>query len=442
MDTATDAGTSDLSHLGSSSRQIQPHILARRALALVLAGGRGSRLKQLTDNRAKPAVYFGGKFRIIDFALSNCVNSGIRRIGVVTQYKSHSLLRHLQRGWSFLRAELNEMVDLLPAQQRVSEEHWYRGTADAIYQNLDIIRTSRPEFVVILAGDHVYKMDYALMLKDHVERGAECTVGCIEVPRSEASAFGVMAINASRRITDFVEKPLDPPSMPGDPERSLASMGIYIFNADYLYQMLEDDLANPTSSHDFGKDVIPRVVREGQAVAHPFSMSCISSAKRSTPYWRDVGTIDAFWEANLDLAAVTPELDIYDTQWPIWTHQRQLPPAKFVQDAQGRHGETINTIVSGGCIVSGSSVSNSVLFSNVRIRSFCLLNACVLLPEVLINRRCRLQRVVIDRGCEIPEGLVVGEDPALDAQRFERTEKGVVLITRGMLDRLSGKPPG
>ncbi len=420
----------------AQDRLSQPHMLVRRTIALVLAGGRGSRLKQLTDRRAKPAVYFGGKFRIIDFALSNCINSGIRRIGVITQYKSHSLLRHLQRGWSFLRAELNEMVDLLPAQQRVDEEHWYRGTADAIYQNMDIIQSSNPEYVVVLAGDHVYKMDYSLMLKDHVDSGAGCTVGCIEVPRAQASAFGVMAVDKQRRITAFAEKPADPPPMPDHPELSLASMGIYIFNAQYLYELLDADLANPSSSHDFGKDVIPRVVEQGQAVAHPFSMSCVSSAADARPYWRDVGTIDAFWEANLDLASVTPELDIYDTDWPIWTSQRQLPPAKFVQDAQGKHGLAINTMVSGGCIVSGSNVSNSVLFSSVRIHSYCQIDQAVLLPNTTIGRGCRISKVVVDRGCSLPEGLVVGEDPVLDAARFERTENGVVLITRGMLSQL------
>ena len=422
--------------LVQQERHMQPHMLVRRTIALVLAGGRGSRLKQLTDRRAKPAVYFGGKFRIVDFALSNCVNSGIRRIGVITQYKSHSLLRHLQRGWSFLRAELNEMVDLLPAQQRVDEEHWYRGTADAIYQNLDIIQSSKPEYVVVLAGDHVYKMDYSLMLKDHVDSGAGCTVGCIEVPRAEASAFGVMAVDGTRKITEFVEKPADPPPMPGNDAVSLASMGIYIFDSKYLYDLLEDDIANPDSSHDFGKDVIPRVVREGRAIAHPFSMSCVSSTPDAVPYWRDVGTIVAFWEANLDLASVTPELDIYDTNWPIWTSQRQLPPAKFVQDADGKHGQAINTMVSGGCIVSGSIVSNSVLFSSVRVHSFCVIDQAVLLPEVTIGRGCRLSRVVVDRGCTVPEGLVIGEDPVADAARFERTENGVVLVTKEMLNRL------
>ena len=415
----------------------QPHQLVRRTVALVLAGGRGSRLKQLTDKRAKPAVYFGGKFRIVDFALSNCINSGIRRMGVVTQYKSHSLLRHLQRGWSFLRAELNEVVDLLPAQQRVDEEHWYRGTADAIFQNLDIIQSSHPEYIVVLAGDHIYKMDYSLMLKDHVDSGAGCTVGCIEVPRGEASAFGVMAVDEARKITSFVEKPADPPPMPDNPDMSLASMGIYVFDADYLYRKLEEDLANPASSHDFGKDVIPSAVAEGRAQAHPFSMSCIRNPNGAPPYWRDVGTIDAFWSANLDLASIDPELDIYDTDWPIWTYQRQLPPAKFTPDAEGRHGLVVNTIISGGCIVSGSQVVNSVLFSNVRIDSFCHVESAVILPGVRVTRHCRLKNVVLDRGCKLPEGLVVGEDAALDAQRFERTEGGVCLITRDMLARLA-----
>jgi glucose-1-phosphate adenylyltransferase len=417
----------------------QPHQLVRRTVALVLAGGRGSRLKQLTDKRAKPAVYFGGKFRIVDFALSNCVNSGMRRIGVVTQYKSHSLLRHLQRGWSFLRAELNEVVDLLPAQQRVDEEHWYRGTADAIFQNLDIIQGSNPEYIVVLAGDHVYKMDYSLMLKDHVESGAGCTVGCIEVPRMEATAFGVMAVDSARKIIEFVEKPADPPPMPGRPDEALASMGIYVFDADYLYKLLEQDLANPQSSHDFGRDVIPFAVAEGRALAHPFSMSCIRNPNGAPPYWRDVGTIDAFWSANLDLASINPELDIYDTDWPIWTYQRQLPPAKFIPDRNGMHGMTVNTIVSGGCIVSGSHVSNSVLFSSVRIHSFCNIESAVVLPGVTIERNCRLKDVVIDRGCVVPEGLVVGEDPVLDAQRFERTANGVCLLTREMLGCLGAE---
>ncbi|MFG6440969.1 glucose-1-phosphate adenylyltransferase [Roseateles sp. LKC17W] len=413
-----------------------PHQLARRAIALVLAGGRGSRLKQLTDSRAKPAVYFGGKFRIIDFALSNCVNSGIRRIGVVTQYKSHSLLRHIQRGWSFLRAELNETVDLMPAQQRVDEESWYRGTADAVYQNLDIIQSTEADYIVVLAGDHIYKMDYSSMLVDHVATGAGCTVGCIEVPKAEASAFGVMAVDGERHITAFQEKPADPPTLPGRSDTCLASMGIYIFSADYLYRLLAEDLADAGSSHDFGKDVIPKVVAEGRAVAHPFGMSCIHNPNGSSPYWRDVGTLDAFWAANLDLASINPELDIYDTDWPIWTYQRQLPPAKFIPDHNGMHGMTVNTMVSGGCIVSGSHVVQSVLFSNVRIRSFCNIHQSVLLPGVSVGRNCRLTKVIVDRGCDIPDGLVVGEDAALDAARFERTDNGVVLITKQMLAKL------
>ncbi|MES2933636.1 MAG: glucose-1-phosphate adenylyltransferase [Pseudomonadota bacterium] len=411
--------------------------LPKRTLALVLAGGRGSRLQQLTDRRAKPAVYFGGKFRIIDFALSNCLNSGIRRIGVVTQYKSHSLLRHLQRGWSFLRGELNEFIDLLPAQQRIDEEHWYRGTADAVFQNLDIIRSYRPEYVVVLAGDHIYKMDYSLMLLDHVEKGGGCTVGCIDVPKEEASAFGVMAIDANRKITSFLEKPSDPPTIPGNPAVSLASMGIYVFNAQYLYQLLEEDLANPDSSHDFGKDIIPRVVSEGQAIAHPFALSAVPpTTGNAKPYWRDVGTVDAFWSANLDLASISPELNLYDRDWPIWTYQEQLPPAKFVHDQNGMHGMTVNTLVSGGCIVSGSYVSNSVLFSNVRVNSFCNVDQSVILPNVEIGNNCRLKKVVIDRSCKIPEGMVIGENAEQDAARFFRSENGVVLVTPDMLRAL------
>jgi len=412
------------------------HRLPERAVALVLAGGRGSRLQQLTDRRAKPAVYFGGKFRIIDFVLSNCINSGFRRIGVVTQYKSHSLLRHLQRGWSFLRGDQNEFIDLLPAQQRVNEDHWYRGTADAVFQNIDILSSYNPEYVVILAGDHIYKMDYSLMLRDHVATGACCTIGCIEVPKSEAPAFGVMAVDDERRVTAFVEKPADPPTMPGNPDVSLASMGIYIFNADYLYQLLNEDVANAASTHDFGKDIIPRVVAEGGAVAHPFGMSAIPNGDGGAAYWRDVGTVDAFWSANLDLASISPELNIYDADWPIWTHQEQLPPAKFVHDRNGEHGMAVNVLVSGGCIVSGSHVALSVLFSNVRVHSFCHIDQAVILPHSEIGESCRLTKVVIDRGVKIPPGTVIGEDPELDAQRFYRTETGVVLVTSEMLKNL------
>ncbi|HQY10220.1 MAG TPA: glucose-1-phosphate adenylyltransferase, partial [Burkholderiaceae bacterium] len=361
----------------------------------------------------------------------------MRRIGVITQYKSHSLLRHLQRGWSFMRNEMGEFVDLLPAQQRVDDESWYRGTADAIYQNLDIIRNSKPpEFIVVLAGDHIYKMDYSIMLADHVESGRGVTVGCIEVSREEAKGFGVMAINEQRHIVQFVEKPADPPAMPDNPDLALASMGIYVFSADYLYRLLEEDAADPESDHDFGKNLIPKAVSEGQALAHPFSMSAIANPPYSRAYWRDVGTVDAYWAANLDLASTTPELNMYDSDWPIWTYQEQLPPAKFVHDEDGRRGEAINSLVSGGCIVSGSAVRNSVLFSNVLVRSYSEINEAVVLPDVQIGRGCRLSKVVMDRRCKIPEGLVIGEDPELDAQRFYRSPNGVVLVTRRMLANL------
>ena len=411
--------------------------LPNRTVALVLAGGRGSRLHDLTDKRAKPAVYFGGKFRIIDFALSNCINSGIRRIGVLTQYKSHSLLRHLQRGWNFLRGEANEFIDLLPAQQRVNEAYWYRGTADAVYQNIDILKSYGPEYLLVLAGDHIYKMDYSLMLLDHVESGSRCTVGCIEVPRLEATALGVMHIDDKRRVTAFLEKPKDPPAMPGKPDRALGSMGIYVFNAEYLYQLLEEDLANEASEHDFGKNVIPRVVQQGGVLAHPLNLSSVPSESRNNPYWRDVGTIDAFWAANLDLASNLPELNIYDREWPIWTYQEQLPPAKFVPDRRGNHGVTANVLASGGCIVSGSAIREAVLFSSVRIHSGCTITQAVIMPTTVINRNCRLTKVVIDRGCTIPEGTVIGEDAELDARRFYRTANGVVLVTCDMLEALA-----
>jgi glucose-1-phosphate adenylyltransferase len=409
--------------------------LPRRAVALVLAGGRGSRLKNLTDTRAKPAVYFGGKFRIVDFALSNCMNSGIRRIGVITQYKSHSLLRHLQRGWAFLKTEMNEFVDLLPAQQRVDEESWYRGTADAVYQNQDILAAYRADYVVVLAGDHIYKQNYALMLADHVALGRECTVGCIEVPIDEAKAFGVMAIDNERRIVDFVEKPPEPPCIPGKPGRALASMGIYIFNARYLYRELERDMADPNSSHDFGKDIIPKMVKAGVAVAHPFELSAVGAKYGTPPYWRDVGTIDAYWDANIDLTATDPLLNLYDRDWPIWTYQQQLPPAKFVHNQEDRRGQAIESVVSGGCIVSGS-VFRTVLFSEVRVHSYSAVSWSVLLPGVQVGRHARLTRVVIDRDCHIPDHLVIGEDPVLDAERFYRTESGITLVTRDMLRRL------
>lgn len=415
---------------------VQSLDLPKRAVALVLAGGRGSRLMNLTDRRAKPAVYFGGKFRIVDFALSNCLNSGIRRIGVITQYKSHSLLRHLQRGWAFLKSEMNEFVDLLPAQQRNGNESWYRGTADAVYQNQDILESYGAEYIVVLAGDHIYKMNYAVMLADHVAKGRDCTVACIAVPRTEASAFGVMAVDENSKITDFLEKPANPPAMPGNPDMALASMGIYIFNATYLYNELKRDMADLQSSHDFGKDVIPHAVRNGCASAHPFEISNVPNANNQTPYWRDVGTIDAYWDANIDLTATDPMLNLYDKDWPIWTYQEQLPPAKFVHNQDDRRGLAIESVVSGGCIVSGR-VFRTVLFSSVRIHSYAVVNWSVLLPEVQIGRGARVTKAIVDRGCHIPDGMVIGEDPVLDATRFFRSENGITLVTADMLEKIS-----
>jgi glucose-1-phosphate adenylyltransferase len=416
-------------------RMILARDLPKKTLALVLAGGRGSRLMELTDRRAKPAVYFGGKFRIIDFALSNCLNSGIRRMGVLTQYKSHSLLRHLQRGWNFLRGEQNEFIDLLPAQQRVDEAFWYRGTADAISQNIDILRAYEPEYILVLAGDHVYKQDYSLMLLDHVESGAKCTVGCIEVPRMEATALGVMHVDADRRITAFLEKPKDPPAIPGKPDKALGSMGIYVFGAEYLYKLLEADMRDDSSEHDFGKNLIPRIVQDGGALAHPLNLSAIPASTRNRPYWRDVGTVDAFWAANLDLAADMPELNLYDRDWPIWTYQEQLPPAKFVPDGHGLNGETSNVLISGGSIVIGSNIRRSVLFSNVRVESCCTIHEAVIMPDCLIGRGSRLSKVVIDRGVELAAGTVIGENAEEDARRFHRSPSGVVLVTREMLEQ-------
>ena len=422
-----------------------PQQLARKTIGLVLAGGRGSRLQNLTDRRTKPAVYFGGKFRIVDFTLSNCMNSGVRRIGVLTQYKSHSLLRHLQRGWSFLRSEFNEFIDLLPAQQRIDDQSWYRGTADAVYQNLDILFAHKPEYILVLAGDHIYKMDYSKLIADHVDKGGRCTVACIEVPLEEASAFGVLAIDSDRRIVDFVEKSSHPPAMPGKPDMALASMGVYVFDAAYLYAALKTDIANPGSSHDFGKDVIPAIVALGHAVAHPFEMSCVqsnsaSSADKSKPYWRDVGTVDAYWQANLDLTDPLPELDMYDKEWPIWTYQEQLPPAKYVFDDDDRRGMSVDSLVSGGCIISGAHVRRSVLFSSVRIHSYSTIEESVLLPQVDVGTGCHLKRVVVDNGCHIPAGMRIGFDAAEDARRFYRSDKGIVLVTLAMLEALGDAP--
>jgi glucose-1-phosphate adenylyltransferase len=381
-------------------------------------------------------VYFGGKSRIIDFALSNALNSGIRRIGVATQYKAHSLIRHLNRGWNFFRVERNESFDILPASQRVSETEWYAGTADAVYQNIDIIESYGPEHIVILAGDHIYKMDYEPMLQMHEEREADVTVGCIEVPRSEASAFGVMQTDATDRIVAFLEKPSDPPVMPGSPDTVLASMGIYVFATKFLFDELRRDAADANSSRDFGKDLIPYLVKHGKAIAHRFQQSCVRSDFEADAYWRDVGTLDAYWKANIDLTDVIPSLDLYDSDWPIWTYGEVTPPAKFVHDQDGRRGQAISSLISGGCIVSGAALRNSLLFTRVRAHSYSSAENSVVLPDVDIGRSARLRNVIVDRGVRIPAGLVVGEDPALDGERFRRTEQGICLITQPMLDRL------
>jgi glucose-1-phosphate adenylyltransferase len=407
--------------------------LARQTVALVLAGGRGTRLGPLTEWRAKPAVPFGGKFRIIDFALSNCLNSGIRRIGIATQYQSHGLINHLQRGWSFLDGRFNEFIDLLPAQQSTNMD-WYKGTADAVYQNLEVLRRHDPRLVLVLAGDHIYKMDYTRMLYEHVDRGADMTVGCVEMPVEEcANQLGVMEVDDSFRVLGFEEKPAVPHAIPGNPARALGSIGIYVFNADFLYDELLDDALNDASSHDFGHDLIPRILREeGRVYAHRLGDSAVQLSD-GEPYWRDVGTIDAFWEANLELTRVSPQLNLYDQGWPIWTYQEQLPPAKFVFDLDGRRGAAVDSMVSGGCIVSGSTIRNSLLFSSVRVHSFCTINEAVLLPEVEVGRGAMLSRVVVDQGTRIPPGLRAGIEPDEDRKRFHVTDKGITLITPGML---------
>ena len=408
--------------------------LSTQAMAFVLAGGRGSRLKELTDRRAKPAVYFGGKTRIIDFALSNALNSGIRKMAIATQYKAHSLIRHMQRGWGFFRAERNEYLDILPASQRVDANKWYLGTADAVTQNIDIVDSYGIKYVVILAGDHIYKMDYEIMLQQHVDSGADVTIGCLTVPRMEAVDFGVMAVDKTMRITDFLEKPKNPPAIPGDPDHALASMGIYVFDWTSLRELLIKDMDDPNSSHDFGNDIIPDIVKNGKAVAHRFADSCVKSGLETEPYWRDVGTIDAFWQANIDLTDFIPKLDIYDQSWPIWTYSEILPPAKFIHDTDGRRGMAVSSLVSGDCIVSGSEVRNSLLFTGCRTHSFSTLEYVVALPRVVVNRNANLTKCVIDRGVIIPEGLVVGQDAVEDAKWFRRTDTGIVLITQDMLD--------
>jgi glucose-1-phosphate adenylyltransferase len=403
--------------------------LTRDTLALILAGGRGSRLKQLTDWRAKPAVPFGGKFRIIDFPLSNCINSGIRRIGVMTQYKSHSLIRHIQLGWGHSRVAMGEFVELLPAQQRVDEMSWYVGTADAVFQNLDIIRSHNPTYVLILAGDHIYKMDYGPMLAYHVEKDADLTVGCIQVPLEDAKGFGVMSVDSDARILEFVEKPANPPSMPGNPKVALASMGIYVFNRDFLYEQLIKDADNKKSEHDFGKNVVPSLIKNYRVYAYPF----IDPQSKTQNYWRDVGTLDSYWAANMELIGVTPELNLYDRDWPIWTYQEQLPPAKFVFDDEDKRGMAIDSMVSGGCIISGATVRHSLLFSNVVVKERAQVKDSVVLPNATIGAGARISKAIIDKYCNIPPGLVVGEDPKKDRKHFEVSPSGITLITPEML---------
>jgi glucose-1-phosphate adenylyltransferase len=411
--------------------------LARSAMAYVLAGGRGSRLFELTQFRSKPAVYFGGKARIIDFSLSNALNSGIRRIAVATQYKAHSLIRHLQRGWNFLQPMRNESFDILPASQRVAENQWYAGTADAVFQNIDIIDSYAPEYIVVLAGDHVYKMDYERMLVQHVNEGADVTVGCIEVAVENASGLGIMHVEADDRITAFLEKPEKAPEMPDRPGFTLASMGIYVFQREFLNDQLRRDAADPHSSHDFGRNVIPYIVEHGKAVAHRFVRSCVRSRQEAEAYWRDVGTLDAYFEANIDLTDVVPELDVYDREWPIWTYAKISPPAKFVHDINGRRGVGISSLVSGGCIVSGSTLSNSLLCDSVHVHSYGEIDHAIILPRVEVGRGVQLRNVIVDSGVRIPEGLTVGKDPEHDKARFRRSEKGVCLITQAMLDRIT-----
>jgi glucose-1-phosphate adenylyltransferase len=415
----------------STSQNYNPNIshLTRNTIALILAGGRGSRLMNMTDWRAKPAVPFGGKFRIIDFPLSNCVNSGIRKIGVLTQYKSDSLIRHIQQGWGFLRGEFGEYVDLMPAQQRHDENSWYKGTADAIFQNIDILRSRSPEHILVLAGDHIYKMDYGAMLADHVEKKADLTIGCIEVSLQDATAFGVMDVDENRRVRAFVEKPEHPPLMPGRTDTALASMGIYIFNAGFLFEQLLKDADTKGSSRDFGHDIIPAVIDKYIANAYPF----LDLQSGAQSYWRDVGTIDAYWSANMELIGVKPDLNLYDNTWPIWTYQAQTPPAKFVFDNDKRRGMAVDSMVSGGCVISGAKVRHSLLFSNVRVNSYTTLQDTIVLPEVNIGRHCRITKAIIEKGCQIPESTVIGENRAEDAKRFHVSPGGVVLVTPDML---------
>lgn len=401
--------------------------MTRKTLVLVLAGGEGSRLGELTKWRAKTAVPFGGKYRMIDFTLSNCVNSGLRRIGVLTQYKSHSLIRHLQQAWNFMRAEIGEFVEIIPAQQRMSKD-WYRGTADALYQNIDIIHRHSPAYVLVLGGDHIYTMDYSKMLMQHVNSKADTTVACIEVPRLEAREFGVMSVDEKMRISRFTEKPADPEAMPGKPDTALASMGIYVFSTSFLYDTLIEDAKDETSAHDFGKSIIPHLIHNSVVMAYPYR-----NDKGEIAYWRDVGTIDAYWKANMELCSIKPELNLYDKNWPIWTYQEQLPPAKFIFDDEGKRGEAIDSLISGGCIISGARVKRSVIFFATRVETYSLVKESVVLPEVSIGKNCRIIHAIIDKGTIIPDNTIIGEDHAEDARRFYISEEGVVLVTPEMM---------
>jgi glucose-1-phosphate adenylyltransferase len=401
----------------------------RNTIALILAGGRGARLMNMTDWRAKPAVPFGGKFRIIDFPLTNCINSGIRKIGILTQYKAHSLICHIQQGWGFLRGEFGEYIELFPAQQRHDEDSWYKGTADAVFQNIDILRTRQPEHILVLAGDHIYKMDYASMLADHINKKADLTIGCIEVSLHEASAFGVMDVDDNRRVRAFIEKPEHPPIMPGRDDTALASMGIYIFNASFLYEQLIKDADTQGSSHDFGKDIIPSIIQNYWVNAYPF----LDLQTGGQSYWRDVGTIDAYWSANMELIGVDPELNLYDKTWPIWTYQEQTPPAKFIFDNDDRRGLAVDSMVSGGCVISGAKVRHSLLYSNVRVNSYSFLQDSIVLPDAIIGRHCRITKAIIEKGCEVPEGTVIGEHLEKDGNKYHVSPGGVVLVTPEML---------
>jgi len=393
-------------------------------LVIVLAGGAGERLYPLTKNRAKPAVYFGGPYRIIDFVLSNCINSGLRRIYIATQYKSLSLSRHIRQGWSVVSEELGEFVEILPPQKRVGE-HWYLGTADAVYQNLYSIVRESPRDVIVLAGDHVYKMDYARMLRAHRERRAAVTIGTIEMPASESRRFGIVQVDETDRVVGFQEKPWDPVTVPGSPHLVLASMGIYVFDFDALVRALEADAERPTT-HDFGKDVIPALVAHAPVYSYRF----YDENKKAAKYWRDIGTLDAYFEANMDLVQVNPEFNLYDPEWPLRTYQPQAPPAKFVFAEEGRRcGQALDSVISSGCIVSGSQIRGSILCPNVRVHSFCDIEQTILMPGVRVGRHARLRRVIVDRDVFIPRGALIGYDPDEDRRRHTVSEGGVVVVT-------------